>query len=169
MIAVRHYLQYCLKTLAVVSLLFFNPAAGESPTPEQLLEYCGIDGQVYRHTALGYPASRVDWGFMSIDGQVGGASGGLCVQSEALALRLIAESFAQLERELVQGAGIYTRSLLGQLGCTAEMAQMHYQTARMRLPEQLDQRPPDQAGDVQRILWYLALLESEQAWPCLAS
>ncbi|MCH8551197.1 MAG: hypothetical protein LAT62_04615 [Natronospirillum sp.] len=169
MIAVRHYLQFCLKSAAVVSLLLWKPVAGEPFSPEQLLEYCAIDGQVYRHTALGYPASRVDWGFMSIDGQIGGATSVQCMQSEALALRLIAESFAQLERELVQGPGIYTRSLLGQLGCSAEMAQMHYQTARTGLPEQLDLRPSDPEDGARRILWYLALLEPDQDWPCLSS
>lgn len=152
--------------LVVLGLLASAAPALEYQGPEAWLRVCGIDGLIYRHTELSYAATRVDWSFMSIDGDFSESMPAECSQPQAAALRLIAETYPQLERELARGDGLYTRSVLQQLGCDPEQSELVLHSARARLPAALAERPDSTDGRADLTLWYLGLLADDAGWPC---
>lgn len=89
----------------------------ETRTGPEVLQHCEVRADAYKHTGLGYPISRVDWGFMSIDVADFVFHETLCFGQAASALNFIAQSYDQLERELAQGFGPYTQNMLTLLGC----------------------------------------------------
>ncbi|TGG93963.1 hypothetical protein E4656_07190 [Natronospirillum operosum] len=154
--------------LSVLLLLLAIPGQAQNvqATPAHLMAECGIDGAVYRHTELGYPASRIDWGFMSIDIASFGMPDARCGDFRARGLFLIAETLPQLEYELLRGGGPYTDSVLQQLRCPGTGRQDLLGAARARFAAELGDVTAN--GRQEMTLWYLALLSGEtDAWPCV--